>query len=435
MYRNHLLLHVFMILCLLIMLATAATFVDSPLAHAASKKPQATQAGAGLQPFIDTWDDIHVYQAFDYNIADPTSVAAQYDFVWGASLYQVAAWRQGNPAIFLTYYIPFDRDFGTFMDNRALHTLAWWQAYHPDWILYRCDKKTPAYFGSDPGVSLDFSNRAVIAWQMQTYAQPASQAGYNGIAADNVDLGNWAGACGVYRKGTWVQLYNGQRLDDPAWQANVLFWLSQVQPALHALTPPLSLIPNSSFADVPVTSALVQKMMAYVDGLAEEDGFTRQGHGYLTDTAWLQHMSFIPSLQAQGKAYYSGNQFPSVGPQEIQWALASYLMCKEHAAALAISGIQQYGGINWYPEYAAQIGSPNGDMYQDQQVYWRSYTNGLTIVNPSSTYSYTITLPSGVNYVDLYGNSVGSAISMGIHTGIVLLIAPAGSGGQAPPIM
>jgi hypothetical protein len=424
MSRKHLPQRVFMALCLLVMLSYAVAFVDSPLVHATSLQPKVSQRGAGLRPFIDTWKNIHLFQGFDYNIADPTPIAERYDFVWGASLYNVAAWRKGNPNIFLTYYIPFNRDFGTFTDHSALHDLAWWQANYPDWILYRCDKKTPAYFGSSDNVPLDFSNSAVISWQVQTYAQPASASGYDGIAADNADLGNWTGACGVYRNGTWMQLYSGQRQDDPAWQNNVIFWLSQMQNALHGLNPPLALIPNTSFADVPVTSPLVQKMADHVDAFGEEGGFTLQGKGYLTGTAWLQHMTFIASLQAQGKAYYSANQFPSVGKQEIQWALASYLMCKAHAAALAISGIQQYGSANWYPEYAAQLGNPSGAMSQDQQVYWRFYTNGLTIANPSATQSYMITLPSGVHYVDLYGNHVGPTITMAIHTGMVLLVAP-----------
>ena len=412
---------VFFALCVPIMLTGVIAFVYLPAAYATPGQPKAVRTV--IRPFIDTWDNIHVYQPFDFNIANPVTIAAQYDFVWGASTYNVAAWRQGNPNIFLTYYIPFDRDYGTFNDNTAIHTLGWWQANHPDWVLYKCDKKTPAYFGNGNSVPLDFSNSAVISWQVQTYAVPASTSGYDGIAADNADLGNWSQACGVYRNGSWVQLYNGQKEDDAAWQNNVIYWLSQMQKALHGFSHPLALIPNTSFADVPVTSALVQKMAGHVDAFLEENGFTLAGAGYLTDSAWVQHIAFITSLQAQGKAYFSENQYPAIGQSEIQWALASYLMCKNHAAALTINLNQQYGSTNLYPEYSAKIGNPSGAMYQDQQVYWRGYSNGLVIVNPSSTQAYTVTLPSGVKYVDLYGNVVGPTISMPIHSGIVLLIA------------
>ena len=423
MSRRYLAHRVFLAVCLLVVLTSVVVFVDLPAVGAKSGRLSTAQGKTGIRHFIDTWNNIHLYQPFDFNIANPASVAAQFDFVWGASTYNVAAWRQGNPNIFLTYYFPFNRDYGTFSDNTALHSLSWWQANHPDWVLYQCDKKTPAYYNNGTSVPLDFSNTAVISWQVQTYAVPASTSGYDSIGADNADLGNWSGACGVYRNGSWVQLYTGQQEDDPAWQNNVVFWLSQMQQALHGLKNPLAFTPNSSFANVPVTSTLVQKMASHVDGFLEEDGFTDQGRGYLTDSAWLQHITFITNMQAQGKGYYIEDQFPKVGRPEIQWALASYLMCKNHAAGLAINVNQQYGSVNLYPEYSAQIGNPSGAMYQNQQVYWRAYSNGLAIVNPSSTKSYTVTLPSGVNYVDLYGNSVGPTISMPVHSGIVLLIA------------
>jgi hypothetical protein len=59
-------------------------------------------------------------------------------------------------------------------------------------------------------------------------------------------------------------------------------------------------------------------------------------------------------------------------------------------------------------------------MRQDQNVYWRDYTRGVAIVNPSSTATYSITLNSG-QYVDLYGKSVNQSLLMQPHTGMVLL--------------
>jgi len=71
-------------------------------------------------PFIDTWNNIHLFQSFDYKISDPTAVANCDDFVWGAELDHVAAIRRGNP-----------------------------------------------------NMPLDFANPALLSWQIQTYAQPA----------------------------------------------------------------------------------------------------------------------------------------------------------------------------------------------------------------------------------------------------------------------
>ena len=126
-------------------------------------------------------------------------------------------------------------------------------------------------------------------------------------------------------------------------------------------------------------------------------------------------------VQAQGKPFYIVNQFSVLNRAAIQWALASYLMTKEHSCELFIAGFQNYGIDAWRKEYNAQIGSPTDAMYLSQNVYLRDYTNGLSIVNPSATITYTVSLSSTVHYVDLYGNSAGSTIILGPHSGKVLL--------------
>ena len=373
-----------------------------------------------LRPFADTWNNIHLFLAFDYNISDPAAVAKYYDFTWGASSHHVAAWHLANPNIFLTYYIPFHRDNGTFSNNKALHDLTYWKTAHPDWVLYKCDRVTPAYEFGAPNMPLDFANPALVTWQIQSYAQPASERGYDGIAADNLDLQNQFGACGIYRDGRWMQRYTGQ-LNDPRWRTDVINWLTRMQQALHHLRHPLALIPNFSIDGLSPSNPLIQQLVSTIDGIEDEEGFTRFGDGYLTGNAWLQRIQLIESVQKQHKPYYIINQFPSVDHAEIQWALASYLMGKEHSAALFISTSQGYGVDLRYDEYNMQIGSPKGPMYQTQNVYMRDYSHGLSIVNPSAADSYTVTLKADSHYRDVSGNPVGQTITMPPHSGMVLL--------------
>jgi len=372
------------------------------------------------RPFVDTWNNIHLFLTFDYNISDPAAVANHYDFVWGAEVDHVAAIRAGNPNIFISYYIPFNRDQGTFSSSRAYHDLAYWQAVHPDWILYKCDRVTPAYEFGDPNIPLDFANPALLSWQVQTYAQPASKSGYDGIAADNVNLQNQFGACGVYINGQWVQRYTGEN-DDPRWRTDVINWLTWMQQALHHLRHPLALIPNFSINDLSPSDPLIQQVVSHINGLVDEEGFTSYGDGYLTGSAWLQRIQLIESIQKQHKPYYIINQLPSVSRAEIQWVVASYLMGKEHSAALFISIGQHYGGDLRDNAYDAQIGSPTDLMYQTQGVYMRDYSHGLSIVNPSESGSYTVTLNQWQQYRDLYGTPVSGTIMMPPHSGLVLL--------------
>lgn len=376
----------------------------------------------GVRQFTDTWNNIHLFQSFDYNISDPANVASHYDFVWGAKVNHVQAIRASNPGIFITYYIPFHREHGTFSDQSAIHDLNYWKAVHPDWVLYKCDRVTPAYEFGNPNIPLDFSNLALVPWQIQTYALPASESGYDGIAADNVDLQNYYGACGVYVNGKWKQRYTGQ-YDDPQWRADIIGWLSRMQQALHHLHHPLALIPNLAIGDLPPDNATVRLLLNHIDGVLDEGGFTDYARGYLTDNKWLQRIQFMESVQQQHKPYYVVNQFnsPSIDSREIQWTLASYLIGKEHLAAIFISTFQGYGSDTRYFEYDAQIGSPVGGMYQSQNVYWRNYSGGLSIVNPSATKTYIITLNAGNSYVDLHGYAIKQRVTLPPHSGIVLL--------------
>jgi hypothetical protein len=94
-------------------------------------------------------------------------------------------------------------------------------------------------------------------------------------------------------------------------------------------------------------------------------------------------------------------------------------MCNEHIAAIYISREQDYGKDQRYPEYTAQIGRAKDEMYLGQSVYWRDYTHGLTIINPSSSQTYIVRLPS--QYTDLYGQNVGQILTLSPHSGMVLL--------------
>lgn len=373
-----------------------------------------------VQHLIDTWNDIHAFQTFDYNIVDPSTLANRYDFVWGAEAGHVSAYHAANPKISLSFYIPFNRDWGTFPDSRTIHDLPYWRAVHPDWILYQCDRVTPAYTTNYPNIPLDFTNPAVIAWQIQTYAIPAIKHGYNAIAADNITLPNYNGACGVYKNGQWVQLFNGE-VEDPQWRVNVINWLKQMQQALHSLKQPLALIANFDPGNLSLSNLQVQQIAQYSDGLLDEGGFTNFGKGPISDNNWVQRVQFMESVQKQQKPYYIIDEFPSVGNAEIQWALASYLMGKEHLSSVYITDNSKYGAFKWYTEYSAPIGIPQGVMYKQQHVYLRNYSNGLSIVNPDAVGTFKVVLDTGKHYSYLDGHPVVQPVILPPHSGLILL--------------
>jgi len=386
----------------------------------------------GIRKYIDTFNNIHTAQIFSYNMTNPAQYAKNYDFVWGADPGMVADLRAGNPNIFLSYYMTVNRDTGVFGNQDQRQSLSYWQAQHPDWILYKCDRTTPAYEIGDNNVTpFDITNNDFINWQVQTYAVPASEAGYDAIAADNFNLDNAFGACGFYRNGKWVQRYTGQD-NDPQWEKDMLYWATQMQTKLHALPHPLALIPNlgvfSGSSTVNYASdPILQQIIDHVDGFLDESSFTKYGVGYVTGSDWVNLVQLIQEVQQKNKPYYILDEFKEqpVNQFDSEWAISSYLMAKEHLSALFYSGDQEYGDYLNHPEYNAPIGIPISDMFQDQGVYWRLYSNGAVLVNASDSQSATVNLHTvnvdATAYIDLYGKVAGQSITMAPHSGLVLL--------------
>lgn len=375
-----------------------------------------------------TSGSINLMLNFTHNVTDPAAIAKYYSFVWGAALQQVPQLRAGNPKIVLSYYFPFHRDNGSF-DNQSLgiqHDFNYWRSFHPDWILYKCNRSTPAYYAddhdaSDNRIPLDFTNPAVIDWQLQTYAVPASQNGYDAIAADNVDLMNTYGACGVYHHGQWIQLFDGTQ-DDPQWRNAVLSWLTQMHWALHQLAHPLYLIPNLALGSLLSSNPFVQQIVSNVDGIADEQGFTFHGNGAVTDANWLRKVQFIGSIQRQHKPYFIIDEVPNTNNAEMQWSLGTYLLSNEGSATLFISLPQDYGSDTRYPQYNIPIGNPTNEMYKAQNVYWRDYTGGLIAANASSNNSFTVTTSSS-HYLDINRHAVSQTFNLPPHSAMILLHA------------
>ena len=87
--------------------------------------------------FPPTRSGVHLNLVFNYAVPDLRREIGVVDVVWGS--------RSPLPRqVFNQFYTPFERD-GPYAGT---HRLAWFERYHPDWIEYRCDRKTPAWESS-----------------------------------------------------------------------------------------------------------------------------------------------------------------------------------------------------------------------------------------------------------------------------------------------
>jgi hypothetical protein len=302
------------------------------------------------------------------------------------------------------------------------HGYSWWKQRHPDWIEYQCDRKTPAYEYEDTAVvPLDIANPHVLYYMFTHYAQKSAHDGFPLIFFDNVS-NHRPERCGHFTKsGKWVQQYSGAS-NDSSYARDALAWAKYMYRHLKRYSPKTLLAFNLSIN--PGRPSDYTRFVPYMDVDWDEAGFSRWGTERITDSVWQQEVDAIRYSQKHGKAvwlnYYTlAKSYADLSRDEINWALANYLLVKGSHTYVNINDADS-GFFHDLTEYHAPIGRPMADMYQSQGVYMREYSNGVVLVNPSSSETFTVRLATA--YSDLYGNKVDT-YSLAPASGIVLLKA------------
>jgi hypothetical protein len=186
------------------------------------------EATEKLKKFVDTTSRLGVELPFTTNITDIGALSRthHYQVIWGPRPEELPALKEGYPEALNLYYMPFSRD------PDPSHDLAWWKGTHPAWILYKADRKTPAWLTNQKNVPLDISNPEVIAWQVTEHIEKARQAGYDGLAADNFDA-NWGKGAGVWVNGVWQDRFPPGQPRSKAWNDAEVNWATTISVELH----------------------------------------------------------------------------------------------------------------------------------------------------------------------------------------------------------
>lgn len=413
-----------------------------------SSAPQAQPPVSQPAPpatFADTGGRVGLFQEFD-RLMTPGQIqsdAPRYDGVWGAS--QAQPWLSVHPGMLVSrYFIP--------QEDRSIlsgHDLTWWQANHPDWILYACDSRgSPthdfAYWAgvNKADVPLDFHNPDVIDYQVrQLNGASAIANGHNALAIDqilfqdtmaggNPNFGQTvkAGeyACGIWKGGTFVRRYNG--VNDPAWAADMVAF---VKTARHIVTTDPVLAPYHlkiliNHPPGRISDASEQTLFENVDGVLDETGYTHGGEYTLAADANLfkSTTEYLRYAQSRGLAVYIIDQFSAsdITAQQREYAVAAYFMANEGHAYMYMS--PAVGGEEHnYPEYGAKLGTPCGAYTGGPHIYYRKYSGGLVVLNSGSlpAASERATLPANHTYADLDGRAVSNPLTIASNDGYVLL--------------
>jgi len=395
-------------------------------APSAASSPQAYLANASTSlsartKLPSTSNGIHVGLPFNWRMSAPDSEVGWVDMVWGS------AFPQRPPATYNGAYFPFARD-----PSADPSRLAFYAQKHPDWVVYRCDRKTPAYSFGQPMVPLDFSNTDVLDFLLSTYIYPALDTQkYDGIDFDNVGLTNAFGRCGIWKTDsqgirTWRQLYSGN-LNDSHYADTVVAWATYISQHIRTHTPRVVIGVNTTVDEI----KHFVRLLPFFDLIVDEKGFTTWGSKDVVDAAWTAEMQGATYVAQLGKALLLVCEQPGSTPahthEQIQWCLSNYLLVKGDNTYANISGFlsgagnerkQDYGMFYPLSEYRAPIGTPTDSAHQEAGVFVRHFTGGAAYVNPSSTRSFDVPISPAK---DLYGASVSGHIHLGPHSGLILL--------------
>lgn len=403
--------------------SSSPTLPPSPSPTPSAGLPQALPLAKPV--LLDTWNGIGLFQPFDGYIpqSQARAHASRYVMTWGPD--KPLAWLSGNSSISTGYYLPFDTDADTMAFGNLGHALDWWQSsLHPDWILYRCDRRTPAWIDGLPqNVPLDISNPAVVAYQMRLVVPYMRSNGYTSLAVDVLALQNNPGGCGVWTKNhtAWVPKFTGQP-EDRQWAAAVMYWMAYTQWYLHNLNPQFPVLVNSPgwvSAGDPAEEALI----AHLDGFQDEAGFTGWGNHLIDETGFANKVWWATYIQAQSKAYLVTDLWKGGEPDPVErdFAVSTYLMGKGHQSAMVTAQYGHYGVEHYWREFASPVGSPCAAMMHAQGAYLRKYTGALVIVNPTSS-TIKVALPQPApSYADMERRPVMNPLPVGPDDGWVLL--------------
>ena len=376
----------------------------------------------------NTTENIHLGMSFNEQIANPAALAGKIDYVWGAS--------RNVPGAYQDAYVPYDQDeFGATISNP--------KAIQPSWMVYACDQKTPAYEWGDPTLVLDPAygpahNYQISEAQNTIAGQYEPGTTYNGIAFDSITLVNDTSRCGSWRNGSWVPLYGGAASqNDPLFVTAVVNWAQSMYSWFKSAYPAKGFALNlnaARSADPQHPFQNIGLLYPYMDIDVSEQGFTGYGQNYygygynvLADGDWQNTVNSFETLNSQGKAFYvvnliSASSEAAITRAQLNWVIANYLLVKGAHSYMSMyhywNGQRPYGNFYDRPEYHITIGHATSGRYTYQGVQRRDYSHGMVLVNPSSTQSYAVTIPSG--YTNMYGSAVTSR-TLTPTTALVLL--------------
>lgn len=173
-----------------------------------------------------------------------------------------------------------------------------------------------------------------------------------------------------------------------------------------------------------VSDGLMEEHFMHV-GTTATTGFTSIEDSGSTGNWWLRRIQMVSDSEKLNKnsmfICHTGDNPPQIGSANydvMMYCYVSYLLGAKESTLFFTATGGSYNNASWFSLWEKDLGLPLGD-YQltSDNVYYRNFTNGKAIVNPSKNNTRTFSL--GEEYTDENGTSLPTTITLTPHKAIV----------------
>ncbi len=239
---------------------------------------------------------------------------------------------------------------------------------HPDWFLL--DKKGNRIRSGDNYYYMDPGSAGYRQFWLERASEMQQMYGWNDIFLDNVE----ASRRKMTDKGADLEKYP----NDDSFQTAVEGFLAAIRSG-YIQPQGKHMYGNIVAVD---DDKVWGRYLQYLDGAMIELFATDWSNGYQSHDDWKQQMDEAESALAQGKTMIlvaQGDQ----GDQELQtFAYASYLLINNGNAVFRYTNSNSYREVWLYDNYDLDLGTPEGNRYQEKGYWRRDFSKGYVIVDP-----------------------------------------------------
>ncbi|HEV3353116.1 MAG TPA: putative glycoside hydrolase [Acidimicrobiales bacterium] len=324
----------------------------------------------------------------------------------------LAAMRAANPSVKLVVYLN-----GAYAQQNQGPTSG---AYPSSWYAKDANGR-PVTSKSEGNWLMDVSNQSWVQDRVQTCTSYLADSGYDGCYVDML------GASSV--SPGYVSSPAVNPATNQAWTASD--WLAataKVGAAVKSGNASRMIVGNGLqngrqyFASPGATSVLLNGIDA-----GNAQGWVRGANDAITSfpsiANWKQDVDMLVDAGAKGKSVITMTKVWGVNATQDQidavhrFSVASFLLGTNGNQYFDFDTNQTDGAVvPDHPYDHVNVGQPSGSYALKTNVYVRYFTNGVAVVNPSKTNTYTFAL--GGTYRNLQGQSV-SSVTLAPDTGDV----------------